>query len=197
MKHLKIVGLFVMAAASLMAIAGSASAAGTFTSPTGTAYKGAFGASLEGSTLLKAGFAEITCTTGTLAVTIERNNEEHVSGPFTSVSFSTCTSPQGTPTVTTLSSTGTLTIRKGTHAIIGTGVEVTTAVIGTSCVYGMASGTSLGTANNTTGGAGGADRVTLAISANLTKVSGGFLCASPAAWTASYVVTAPSPSFVD
>ena len=186
MKHLKIVGLFVMAAASLMAIAGSASAAGTFTSPTGTAYKGAFGASLEGSTLLKAGFAEITCTTGTLAVTIERNNEEHVSGPFTSVSFSTCTSPQGTPTVTTLSSTGTLTIRKGTHAIIGT-----------SCVYGMASGTSLGTANNTTGGAGGADRVTLAISANLTKVSGGFLCASPAAWTASYVVTAPSPSFVD
>jgi len=48
MKHLKMLCLFVMAAASLTAFAGSASAA-TFTSPTGTEYTGHLTATLEGS----------------------------------------------------------------------------------------------------------------------------------------------------
>ena len=196
MKHLKMLGLLVMAAASLMAFAGRASAA-TLTSPTGTAFSfgGVMSASLEGSALLKAGFAEITCATGTVAGEVTTNNEEHANGPITAVSFGNCTSPQGTPTVTTLSSFGRITIAKGTHAVSGIGVEVTTAVIGTSCVYGMGSGTPLGTANNT--GVAGLDQVTLAISAKLPKIGGGFLCSNPAAWTASYVVTRPSPSFVD
>jgi hypothetical protein len=197
MKDLKIASFLVIAAASLMAFAGSAPAAGTFTSPTGTAYRGRMEATLEGTSLLKAGFAEITCFESVVEVEITTNNEEHATGPTVAMFFPyySCTSPQGTPTVTTLSSKGTLTIRKGTHAVSGTGVEVTTAVIGTSCVYGMGTGTSLGTANNTT--FAGSDQVTLAISAKLPKISGGFLCASPAAWTASYVVTEPSTSFVD
>jgi hypothetical protein len=190
MKHLKMLGLFAMAAAALMAFAGSASAA-TLTSPTGSEYTGALSASLEGSALLKAGFAEITCTTGTVAGSITTNNETHATGPTSSVAFSNC----GSATVTTLSSTGTLTIAKGTHAVSGTGIEVTTAVAGTSCVYGLGAGTALGTASNTV--VSGSDRVTLAISAKLPKISGGFLCASPAAWTASYVVTSPATSFVD
>jgi hypothetical protein len=199
MKHLKMLGLLVMAAASLMAFAGGASAA-TFTSPTGTAYTGAFSMSLEGSALLKAGFAELTCTTGTISGQFTTNDDTHVSGPINSVSFGSeatpCTSPQGKPTVKTISSFGTLTIAKGTHAVTATGVDVTYAVLGITCVYGFGTGTALGTATNTT--VGGADRVTLAINAKIPGTpENGFFCANPATWTANYVVTTPSPSFVD
>jgi hypothetical protein len=199
MKHMKKIGLFVMAAASLMAFAGSAYAY-TFTSPTKTAYTGPFSMSLEGTSLLKGGFAEITCSSSKIAGTLSTNNEEHATGPTTSVSFGSastpCTSNLGAATVTTLNSKGTITIKKGTSAVSGTGVEVTTAAGGTSCVYGMgAAGTLLGTASNTT--VGGVDQVTLAISADLVKISGGFLCASPAEWTANYIVLTPSSSFVE
>jgi len=199
MKHLKMLGLFAMAAAALMAFAGSASAQ-TLTAPTGTTYTGALSSSLEGSALLKAGFAEITCTTGTVAGSVTTNNNTEASGSITEVSFSNCKEGQ---TVDTLSSTGTLTILKSTHAVSGTGTEVTTAVGGISCVYGLgATSTALGTATNTEVETKAEekpkeDRVTLAISAKLPKISGGFLCASPATWTANYVVTSPAGSFLD
>jgi hypothetical protein len=190
MKHLKMLGLFVMAAASLMAFAGSASAA-TFTSPTGTEYTGLMTATLEESALLEAGFANITCTEGTVAGKLTTNNETEASGETTSVSFSNC----GGATVDTLNNKGTLTILKGSKAVSGSGVEVTTAVFGTSCVYGMGGGTALGLATNTV--VNGEDKVTLEIHANLPRISGGFLCASPATWKAKYLVTSPTTSFVD
>jgi len=187
MKHLKMLGLFAMAAAALMAFAGSASAQ-TLTAPAGTEYTGALESSLEGSALLKAGFAEITCTTGSVGGSVTTNNSTEASGSITSVKFSNC----GSATVTTLNNNGTLTILKSTHAVSGTGTEVTTAVAGTSCVYGLgATATALGTASNSASG------VTLAISAKLPKISGGFLCASPATWTASYLVTSPKSSVLD
>jgi hypothetical protein len=204
MKHLKMLGLFAMAAAALMAFAGSASAAeATFTAPAGTGYHGTLSSSLEGSALLKAGFAEITCTSGTVEGKIEapeaaketekkelkNNNATEASGKITAVSFSNCKEGQ---TVDTLNNNGTLTILKSNTAVSGTGTEVTTAVGGISCVYGLgATSTSLGTASNTASG------VTLAIKASLPKISGGFLCASPASWTANYIVTTPSGSVVD
>jgi hypothetical protein len=192
MKHLKMLGLFAMAAAALMAFAGSASAQ-TLTAPTGTEYTGALSSSLEGSALLKAGFAEITCTASTVAGTVTTNNNTEANGAITSVSFSSCKEGQ---TVDTISNTGTLTILKNGTAVSGTGTQVTTAVAGVSCVYGLGETSNpLGTASNTV--VGGEDRVTLAISAKLPKISGGFLCASPASWTANYVVTSPKNSFVE
>jgi len=194
MKHLKMLGLLLVAAASLMASGESASGA-TFTSPAGTEYTGSFDMSLESSWSERAGFAEFTCTESTIKGEITTNNEEHATGPTTAVSFSKCTSPQGTPTVTTLSSKGTITIAKATTAVSATGIEVTSSHIGTSCVYGFGTGTSLGTAKNTE--VGGKGQVTLPISAKMTKISGGFLCASPEEVTGSYVFTSPAPSVVD
>jgi hypothetical protein len=192
MKHLKMLGLFAMAAAALMAFAGSASAQ-TFTSPAGTEYTGALSSSLEGSALLKAGFAEITCTAGTVAGNLTTNNNTEASGSITAVNFSSCKEGQ---TVDTLNNSGTLTILKSGHAVSGTGTEVTTAVAGVSCVYGLGStAKTLGTATNS--GSGSTAKVTLAINTTLPKISGGFLCASPATWTASYLVTSPSPSVLD
>jgi hypothetical protein len=190
MKHLKIVGLFVMAAALLMAIAGNATAA-TFTSPTGTEYTGNFSMSLEGSSLMKAGFAETTCTSSTIAGSWTRNDESHVSGRISSISFSSC----GEATIDTINNTGTLTIAKGSHAVSATGVEITKSGLGVSCVYGFGAGISLGTAVDTV--VSGSDKVTLAIKANMQLISGGFLCADPAAWTANYIFTTPTTSFVD
>jgi len=191
MKHLKMLGLFVMAAASLMAFAGSASAAATFTSPTGTEYTNTLSSSLEGSALLEAGFANITCTTSTVAGKITANDATEASGEISKVEFSNC----GGATVDTLLPKGTLTITNGGHTVSGTGVEVTTAIFGTSCIYGLGAGTHLGTATNTS--VGGVDTVTLDIDANLPKLFGGFLCASPATWQAKYIVTSPAISFVD
>jgi hypothetical protein len=190
MKHLKMLGLFAMAAAALMAFAGSASAA-TFTAPAGTAYTGKVSSSLEGGTAtLKAGFFTDTCTGSTVAGELTTNNETHATGPTTNVSFTGCTF-----TTKTLSSTGTLTIAKSNTAVTGTGTEVTTSAFGVSCIYGLGStGTSLGTAKNTASG------VTLAISTKLPLIKqegSGFTCASPAEWTANYVITTPTGSVVE
>jgi len=196
MKLLKMLGLFVMAAASLMAFAGSASAQ-TLTSPTNVAYFGEITESLDPGTsaLLKAGFAEITCTSSTVSGKVTTNNSTEASGEITSVSFSNC----GSATVDTINNKGTLKVTHGTHVISGTGVEVTTSVAGTSCVYGMGTGTTLGTATNTQYDDEGVfrDRVTTDHSAKLPKVSGGFLCANPATWTANYVITKPTETFAD
>lgn len=187
---MKQIGPLVIVAALFMALAGSAHA-GTFTAPTGTTYNGNFSMSLEGSLLKQAGFANITCTAGTISGEFTTNNETHASGPITSVSYSNC----GSSTITTLNNKGTLTIAKGTHLVSATGVEITEAALGTSCVYGFGTGTALGTATNTV--VESKDRVTLDFNAKIPKISGGFLCASPASWTGTYAFTSPAPSFVD
>lgn len=189
MNHLKRLGLVTLAAVSLVAFAGSASAA-TFTAPAGTAYFGKFDLTLEGSILMKAGFTEETCTESTIAGEITTNNETEASGPITAVTFNKCSL-----TVDVLNPKGTLTINKSNTAVSATGVEWTSSALGTSCVYGFGTGTSLGTAKNTE--VEGKGRVTLAINGSLSKISGGFACANPATWTANYAVTTPTPSFVD
>jgi hypothetical protein len=215
MKHLKMLGLFAMAAAALMALAEGASSQ-TLTAPRGTAYHGTFSSSLEGSALLKAGFAEITCLSSTVAgeivataketqelkegkrTSFANNNNTEASGLITAVSFSNCKEGQ---TVTTTNSSGTLTILKSTRSVSGTGVEVDVAAGGVTCTYGLgATSNPLGTATNTeieTSVGVKEDRVTLAINAKLPKLNGGFLCAAPATWTASYNATSPAGSFLD
>jgi len=187
MNQLKMLGLSVMASVLLMVFAGSASAA-TFTAPSGTEYTGSFDMSLEGSLLMKNGFAETTCTHGTIQGSIIANDETAVGGVFSKFELSNC----GQMTVDTLNNNGTLKIDKSNTAVTATGVEVTFSTAGTSCVYGFgATSTSLGTAANTASG------VTLAIKASIGKVSGGFLCASPAHWTGNYVFTTPTGSVAD
>jgi len=197
MDHRRTLLLAMMAAALLTGLAGSATAAGTLTAPAGTEYTGSFTMSLEGSLLDRAGFAEITCTSGTIQGAITSNNESEVSGEISHFELSNC----GSATVDTLNNNGLITILKSTTAASAIGVEITKAVSGTSCVYGFGpTSTSLGTATNkvveTTPGVKEA-RVTLDVGARLPKISGGFLCANPAAWTANYLFTAPAGSLLD
>jgi hypothetical protein len=188
MRYLKMLGLIAMAAAALMAFAGSASAQ-TFTAPAGTEYTGSWGASLEGSIIWNLGFAEITCTAGTVAGKLTTNNNTEASGSITSWGFSNCKEGQ---TVDTLNNSGTLTILKSTHAVSGTGTEVTFAVAGVSCVYSFGStSTPLGTASNTGSG------ITLKVHGTLKITLGGFLCANSGTVAASFIFTNPFGSILD
>ncbi len=66
------------------------------------------------------------------------------------------------------------------------GWEWTISYSGTSCTYGTPTATNLGTLS-------GGGPATLFVSAALTRVAGGFLCANPASLTATYRITNPVP----
>jgi hypothetical protein len=183
MKHLKMLGLAATAAAALMAFAAPASANPVLTSPAGTDYTGTLTLTLTGSLIMKAGFAEKTCTESTISGKVETNNTTHASGKITTLNFGNCNH-----TSVTLSK-GSLTFAPG-GKVTATGSEFTTEKFGTSCVYGFSAGTALGTL------AGGTP-ASLTISANVPRISGGFLCSNPASTTAKYAVTTPSTLLVD
>jgi hypothetical protein len=183
MKHIKMLGLAVMAAAAFMAFAGSASAAPTLTSPAGTEYTGTIESTASGSLLLKAGFANITCTASTVSGTVSSNTEAEASGAISTLTFSNC----GSATVTTITK-GSLTILPS-GAVSGSGSEVTVGIssLGTSCIYGTKTGTALGTLVG-----GTPAKMTIKANLPLVKTASGFGCASPAEWSGSYTVTKPS-----
>ncbi|HYH53558.1 MAG TPA: hypothetical protein VD761_05455 [Solirubrobacterales bacterium] len=190
MKHLKMLGLALVAAAAFMAFASSASAQPTLTSPANVDYTGNITATAEGTHLVQAGFANITCTTSTIAFTVTTNNTTKASGSITTYDTSGCnatviTLKNGSVEITPNSPTGS---NKGT--VKGSGSEVTVSTLGVSCVYGTGAGTTLGTVT-------GGNPATIAVSASLPKISGGFLCASPASWTTTYTVTSPKPLIID
>jgi len=182
MKHVKMLGLLVMAAASLMAFASSASAAPTLTAPkAGEEYTGTLTATLTGSALLKAGI-EDTCTGSSVSGTVGTNNETHAKGSVakTGLTFTSCTKD------TVVLAGGELTIApSGTVTATGFEVTVNDTALGVSCVYGATTGLTLGTLTPGT-------TAKLAISTTkLKKVSGPFFCASEGTWTANYTVTTP------
>ena len=176
MKHLKMLGLLVMAAASLMAFASSASA--TLTSPAGTEYTGQIHATLltPETALLKAGI-EDTCGESTLLGDVTTNDPTIASGPITVLSFGDCTR------TTKVLKPGSLKIEGGSVTAIGN--EVTVEELGVSCVYGGGAGTKVGKLE------GDEPAFVNVSTTELPKISGGFLCASKGTWTAKYTVTTP------
>jgi len=190
MKHVKMLGLLVMAAASLMAFASSASAAPVLTSSAGTEYTSTINGTLESGTsaLLKAGI-EDTCTTSTVTGTVSTNTTSHAKGAISTLDFGSCT--LDTKTITP----GELTINDlGEVFAIGNRVEIKDTIFGITCFYGggASPGTKIGTL--TTG-----KPAKLSIStSSLKRLEGstaGF-CAENGTWTAKYVVTTPSELFI-
>ena len=184
MKYVKMLGLLVMAAASLMAFASSASA--TITSPAGTAYTEEIHATLAtpNSALLRAGI-EDTCGESTVAGKVETNNTEHAKGKITKLTFGDCTK---TTHVLTL---GELTIAAG-GTVTAFGTEVTVFDLGVTCVYGGGTGTDLGVLK------GGTPAVLEVSTTKLQRISGNtFLCAKEGTWTGKYTVTTPNTLLVD
>jgi len=191
MKHLKMLGLLVMAATSLMAFASSASATAILTSPAGTAYTGEIHATLEKGTsaVLEAGIKD-TCTESTVSGTIETNNTEHAAGPISVLTFGT---PEaGTPCSqdTVVKTAGRLTIDDtGTVFTEGSRVEVKVTSLGITCFYGAETG------KVDIGKLTGGTPATMDITATeLQRETGSntTFCASKGVWTGSYTVTKPT-----
>ncbi|MGN6203260.1 MAG: hypothetical protein ACTHNY_12780 [Solirubrobacterales bacterium] len=189
MKHAKKLGLLVMTIASLMALAGNASATSVLTSPAGTNL--AVGSTLEAtlqngaSSLLKAGI-EDTCTQSTAALAVGTNDETHAAGSLTTLSFASCTKD------TTTLANGQLTVSdNGTVTALNNEVTIKDTGLGISCVYGGGvTGTALGTL------VGGTPAKLQVSTTHLKKISGGFFCSSEGTWTASYIITKPTSLFV-
>jgi hypothetical protein len=185
MKHLKMVGLLAVAAASLMAFASSASAT-VITSPAGTEYTGEIHATLAtpNSALLKAGI-EDTCGESTVKGKVETNTTT-ASGKISVLTFGDCNR------TTKVLKPGSLSIASG-GVVTAKENEVTVEELGISCVYGGGTGTKLGTLE----GGAGKTAVLNVSTTELPKISGGIFCASKGTWTAKYTVTTPDEIIVD
>jgi hypothetical protein len=205
MKHLKMLGLAAVAAMALMAFLGASSASATvlckknLTSgchaageayPEGTeivsSLTGAEKAKLEiGSTILD------ECANGSVSGKTETtgSSTQTILGKVTAenLKWENCTRTTktlagGELEIHYISGTdnGTLTVR---------GFEVTVATIFGSCIYGFTA------AAGDLGEVKGGEPATMAIKANVPKISGP--CpGTEALWTANYTVTKPSPVFV-
>jgi len=204
MKLLKMAGLAAIAALGLMAFAGAGSASATTltcTNPPGTKVTCPAGTnvdlSAESSLLIKAGFANITCTESTIKGKTSNTGSatETVKGNIETLTFSPCNA-----TVTVLRK-GSLEVHtdeegitSGNGTLTGSGTEFTVAVSGVTCTYGT-SNTDLGTLTGSSPKSNAT--ATLDLTADLLKFAGGFLCASPARWEGTYTVTEPDWLDVD
>lgn len=205
MKYIKMLGLAMLAAAALTAIAGASTASATVlckvtpgagaVCPKGQDYPAgtAVHADNEANVILHAGFADITCTASTVGGKTSNTGgaAETVKGALETLTFTGC----GSATVTVLQK-GTLEIHhiSGTHdgTVTSNGAEVTVSLFGVHCVYGTVN-TDIGRLTSTPGGA---SESTFDISAKIPRISGSFLCVNNAEWTGNYKVTTPKPLHV-
>jgi hypothetical protein len=213
MRHLKMLGLAVVAAAAFMAFIGASSAsatvlctetttpcpAGKKIGPTGDSTDNWIHATLEPTTsaylLATTGQGSetkeplVTCNEST--VTAESLNTgsatETARGEVTALSFGGCTHR------VVVVKRGELEVHwiEGTHhgTVTSKGAEVTVEIIGVTCTYGSGAGTDIGILT-------GGSMATMDIHAVVNKVGGSLLCPSTAIWEANYTVTEPEPLYV-
>jgi Flp pilus assembly protein TadG len=186
MKHLKTLGLALVAAMALMAVvASSASATALY----------------NGTTKLSAGaIIDFSIPSGTSAVLVDTSGNEldrcatstvqgelssAATGPIKALTWGNCTFTTSTVTLGKLEVVWT----SGTNGTVKSDaqIEVTinTGLFG-SCIYGVASGTSLGTLTTISSG-----RATVDTNAVVTKVGTNFVCPPTAKWMGSYTSTEP------
>ena len=191
MKYVKMLGLLAMAAASLMAFAGTASAT-TVTSPPGVTYTGHIEASSEnghvilhasnGVTIECAGFATGSLTSHGAALT--------ASGAISHLTFPGCTGGD-TVTVITAGSLEAHAIGGGNATLTSNGATITAVdgATGVACEY-TTSNTHVGVVTGATTSTGHA---TLDInSAKIPRTGDSILCGSTATWTGNYKVNTPT-----
>jgi hypothetical protein len=195
MKYVKMLGLLAVAAAALMAFAGTASAT-LLTSPTGTSYTDKIVAKSEGhAKLLNTELG----TTIECESTVEGKIESHgtgvtASGKITKLTFEPCTNSYHV-TATQLGELVLHYVSSGTGQLTSNETIVTTTRFGLVCNY-ETSGTTIGhvTDSHKTGG-----KATLDISASIPIGAGSSsLCGTANAhWSGSYLVETPSTLYID
>jgi hypothetical protein len=200
MKYLKMLGLVAIAAAALMAVAGSGTASATVlchTTSTPCAQKWAantqveftLGSGSSGEWMRTGGELITTCTEGQIKGKISNAGSESATVKIP-VAASDFIWPKCTSTSETLAG-GEFEI----HAIAGTdngtvtasGFNFTTTVTGISCSFYFPEGTIYGTLT-----ASGSGNANIDINTVLSKKEGSFLCPSSLQWVEGFRQTAPS-----
>ena len=186
MKYLKLLGIVAVVASALTALVGASAASATVLYSGGSKVVSGTKFEATGTNVVwKLGFATMTCNHAEFdgKTSNQGSATETVAGNISSLSFTECNM-----TVDVLSK-GRLIFHhtSGSNATVTSeGKEVTVAWSGVSCTYGTPTPTSIGTLS-------GGSPATMSGSASLIRVAGGFLCANPASWTATYTFTTPNP----
>ncbi|MDQ3724915.1 MAG: hypothetical protein M3335_03315 [Actinomycetota bacterium] len=185
MKRLKTLGVAAVAVAALAAFAAGTASATVLYSGGSAMLKGSMFEATGTNSVWQMGFATMEC--GHSEFDGKTSNQgsatETVEGNISSLSFRECNM-----TVNVLTK-GKLVFHHTSGAngtVTSEGKEVTIAFGSTSCAYGTPTATNIGTLS-------GGNPAKLVTSATLTKISGGFLCANPASWTATYTFSKPNP----
>ncbi|HET7454205.1 MAG TPA: hypothetical protein VFJ76_01675 [Solirubrobacterales bacterium] len=204
MKHLKMLGLAVVAAAALMAFVGAGTASATKLCkdsacaedyPAETEIK----SSLSGSAILETigGVTLDTCSGGEVNGKTPATEGEPLSGNISALTWEGCTRTTDTTVNGSLAIKRVLVenenkelVPNGNGTVTGSGSSVTVnGIFGTSCVYGTGTNTPLGTLV-------GGNPATITINALVPRTVANALCPAETRWTASYTVTSPKPLFI-
>lgn len=206
-------GFAAIAAAALMAFAGSASAT-ELTNASGMVVTGTkLESASEGHAVLDSPIGNIECNSTVGGTTLNTGGaSETVEGKIETLTFTNCTNGARVKVIerTGTHPTGTLSVHTeytkeadghetqkaastNNGTVTSTGTEVEVELAGVICKY-RTENTDIGllTGSSTTGAT-----ATFDISARVPEVSGGFLCGTSAPWTGSYKITNPDFLNVD
>jgi hypothetical protein len=199
MKYAKMLGLLAVAAAALMAFAGSASAT-TLTAPSGTTYTSSIHAVNEGNLTLEGENISVTCTGSTVQGTVESHGSGvTVKGNISELTFTGCNQH------VTVVNAGSLEIHNiaGTNdgTLTSSGATVTilfTTIFGNIHCSFATNNTDIG---RLTAAPSNEGHATLDIGkegeTRIPVESGSFLCGNSAKWVGFYKVDTPTGLKVD
>jgi hypothetical protein len=191
MKYVKMLGLLAVAAAALMAFAGTASAT-VVTSPAGTAYTGTIKATST-NTALHGPFTTVACEHSVVEGKVEKQGADPItaSGKISYLDFTNCNYP------VKVLKYGSLEVHTDPSGVAGdgtltsTGAEVTIETSIANCLFTTES-TDIGTVDGSNTG-----HAVFNISASIPRTGHSFFCGSSGTWTGNYTVISPSTLYID
>lgn len=190
MRYIKRFGPLLIAAAALMALAGSASAT-SLTSPAGTTYTSTIKATSEHVTLTGS-FTTVTCTSSVMEGKVESHGASVTAGGKVSrLEFSGCNHPvtvfkAGSLEVHTAGSTS-----NGNGTLTSAGAEVVVHTSVGTCTF-TTSATDIGVVTGSTN----VNAILDIDGATIPRTGGAFFCGSSGVLSANYLVTTPSTLYV-
>jgi hypothetical protein len=186
MRYVKTLGLLAVAAAALMAFAGTASAT-ALTSPAGTTYTGAVRAT-SSSTSLHGPFITVSCTHSTAEGKVEAHGASvTAAGKVSGLTFTGCNYP------VTVKKAGALEVHSGSPSrVTSSGAEVAIHTSVGECVF-----STVNTAIDIGQFTGGTPARHDIDSVTIPRTGGSFFCGTAGEWTGSYTITTPGTLLLD
>jgi hypothetical protein len=207
MKHLKMLGLAVVAAAALTAVigAGTASATELCSTATTTCSGTKYGVGTEIHAVLESGTTATLTTSITTVTCTESTVQGHVTnaggagavkGQLTALTFGGCTRTGGEECTVEATNLGTVEVTGGSASKTGTFSFKVTSKTGANVVCGSFINCTFSTSSATLEGKNRESGTPTIKANNISLAREGGICPSTSTWTAAYEVTSPDPLYV-